>query len=89
MSSIVYVHTHRFYSEVVSFFFHFHHLQCLTSRVREAAAGGIVKPWVGRGTRVRLDVEAGLPLLLLPISSKSTQMLAVDMGFLEISNTFK
>ncbi len=43
----------------------------------------------GRGSRVMLDVEAGSPLLLIPMSSHSTKMLAVDMGSLEIHNTFK
>ena len=58
-------------------------------RIREAAAGGKVKEIADRGSRIKLDVEAGSPLLLLPMSSHSTQILALDMGFLEINNTFK
>jgi hypothetical protein len=30
--------------------------------------------------RVKLDIEAGSPLLLLPMSAHSTQILLVDLG---------
>jgi len=89
LSSIAYVHTHRFYSEVLSFFFQFHQMQCTVSRAWEVLASDEVKPVLGRGSRIRLDVEANSPLMLLPISSKSKQLLALDMGFLELSNVFK
>ena len=42
MASIVYVHTHRFNSELLTFFNQFHQLQSVMNRVREAAAGGKV-----------------------------------------------
>ena len=39
--------------------------------------------------RVRVDLEAGSPLLILPMSSFATQVLVVDLGKLEVHNTFK
>ena len=72
MASIIYVHTHRFYSEILSFFNQFHQLQSVMNRIREAAAGGMVKELAARGTRLKLDVEAGSPLLILPMSSNSS-----------------
>ena len=89
MASVVYVHTHRFYSEIMSFFIEFQQLQAVMNRVREAAAGGRVKELAERGSRIKLDVQAGSPLLLLPMCSHSDQLLAVDLGFLEIRNVFK
>ena len=37
------------------------------NRIREAAAGGSVKELAARGTRLKLDIEAGSPLLILPM----------------------
>ena len=42
-----------------------------------------------RGARVRVDLEAGSPLLILPMSSFATQVLVVYLGKLEVHNTFK
>merc|ERR550532_1695198 len=39
--------------------------------------------------RLKLDIEAGSPLLLLPLSSKSPRMLVVHLGFLRVFNIFK
>lgn len=55
MSSVIYVHTHRFYSELMSFFFQFQDQQSLMNRVREAAAvGGKVKEIAARGESFRI-----------------------------------
>ena len=89
MSSIIYVHTNRFYSELVSFFNQFHQLHSVTNRMREAAAGNSLNEMASRGTRVKLDVEAGSPLLILPMSSFSSQLLVIDLGRLEILNVFR
>ena len=89
MASIIYVHTQRFYSELLAFFNHFHQHQSVMNRIRIAAMGTEVNEMASRGSRIRLDVEAGSPLLLLPMSSKSTQILVVNLGYLEIANTFK
>ncbi|TRY62990.1 hypothetical protein TCAL_03981 [Tigriopus californicus] len=89
MASVTYVHTHRFYSEILVFFNQFHVHQSVMNSMRDVAAGGAVKDLAGRGTRIKLDIEAGSPLILLPMSSSSSKILSVDLGFLEIRNTFK
>ncbi len=61
----------------------------LNCRIRDATAGRRVKAFAARGSRIRLDVEATNPLLLLPMSSYSDQILAVDLGMLQLRNTFK
>ena len=80
MSSVIYVHTHRFYTEIVTFFNNFNQLQNVMNRIREAAAGAKVSQGLPRGLRIKLDIEAGSPLLLLPMSSHSSQILLVDLG---------
>ena len=66
MASVIYVHTQRFYSELLAFFNHFHQHQNVMNRIREAAMGSDVSEVASRGTRIHLDIEAGSPLLLLP-----------------------
>lgn len=41
-----------------------------------------------RSARIRLDVEAGAPILLIPHSSKTTDVLVVDLGKLSVNNSF-
>ena len=89
MASIIYVHTQRFYSELLAFFNHFHQHQNVMNRIRIAALGVPVNETASRGMRLKLDIEAGSPLLLLPLSSRSDRMLAIHLGFLQVSNTFK
>ncbi len=89
MASIIYVHTQRFYSELLAFFNHFHQHQNVMNRIRVAALGESVNETASRGMRLKLDIEAGSPLLLLPLSSKSPRMLVVHLGFLRVFNIFK
>ena len=88
MVSVIYVHTHRFYSELVAFFTQFNNLQSVMSRVRNAAAGSKIQNQANRGIRVRLDIEAKSPILFLPMSSNLTQIITVDLGNLSIKNNF-
>lgn len=39
--------------------------------------------------RLSLIVEAGSPIILLPVSSKSSDLLVVDLGQLSVSNVFQ
>ena len=89
MASIIYVHTQRFYSELLAFFNHFHQHQNVMNRIREAAMGTTVNETASRGMKLRLDIEAESPLLLLPVSSSSPRLLVVHLGFLRVHNAFK
>ena len=61
MASIIYVHTQRFYSELLAFFNHFHQHQNVMNRIREAAMGTTVNETASRGMKLRLDIEAESP----------------------------
>ena len=44
-------------------------------------------PW-RHGTRILLNVEAGSPVILLPVCSESDHLLVADLGNISISNRF-
>ena len=95
MTSITYVHTQRFWAVLMDFFNQFQQLQdtmnthrARTSR-KENTVGFVPQPWgTGRGSRIKLNIQADSPLLVLPMSSYSTKVLMADLGFLEVSNSF-
>ena len=98
MSSVIYVHTQRFYSELMAFFNTFnqlmaaasgHHQQQHVEPPSPSPPKAATDQQSLRGMRVRVDLEAGSPLLILPMSSFATQVLVVDLGKLEVHNTFK
>ena len=96
MTSITYVHTQRFWAVLMDFFNQFQQLQdtmnnhrARTSR-KENTVGFVPQPWgSGRGSRIKLNIQADSPLLVLPMSSCSTSVLMADLGFLEVNNCFK
>ena len=57
MSQIRYIHTHRFQSELIAYFLHFHQLLELVNHYRAAMVGAEVTE-LGRGSRVKLDITA-------------------------------
>merc|ERR1719232_1634655 len=101
MASITYVHTQRFWSVLMDFFNQFQQLQDTlnTHRHRVASGNRKGKPQsvgfkppafgTGRGSRIKLNIQADSPLLVLPMSSSSTKVLLADLGFLEINNCFQ
>lgn len=40
------------------------------------------------GRRLKLDVEIDAPVIIIPVSSQSNEALVVDLGELNLSNTF-
>lgn len=42
-----------------------------------------------RGSRIKLDIEASSPIILIPHSSRTTDVLVVDLGNLTVKNCFK
>ena len=98
MTSITYVHTQRFWSVLMNFFTEFQQLQETLNTHRftsqrkdqqQQSVGFVPEAWgTGRGSRIKLNIEADSPMLVLPMSASSTQVLMADLGFLEINNTF-
>ncbi|XP_076466689.1 LOW QUALITY PROTEIN: intermembrane lipid transfer protein VPS13D-like [Babylonia areolata] len=88
MSSIRYVHTNRFQSELVAFCQHFLQLQDVLGRMRAASAGQKINDKATRGARIKLDIEADSPILLIPESSRTDHVLVADLGRLRLTNQF-
>ncbi|XP_058408923.1 intermembrane lipid transfer protein VPS13D isoform X7 [Diceros bicornis minor] len=88
MASVQYVHTQRFQAEVVAFIQHFTQLQDVLGRQRAAIEGQTVRDQAQRGSRVLLDIEAGAPVLLIPESSRSNNLIVANLGKLKVKNKF-
>ncbi|XP_006885807.1 PREDICTED: vacuolar protein sorting-associated protein 13D [Elephantulus edwardii] len=88
MASVQYVHTQRFQAEVVAFIQHFTQLQDVLGRQRAAVEGQTVRDQAQRGSRVLLDIEAGAPVLLIPESSRSNNLIVANLGKLKVKNKF-
>ena len=98
MASITYVHTQRFWSVLMDFFNQFQQLQetlnshrISSKRQGKQNAVSFTPPTfgTGRGSRIKLNILADSPLLVLPMSSSSTKVFLADLGFLEVSNCFQ
>ncbi|XP_064137368.1 intermembrane lipid transfer protein VPS13D isoform X4 [Loxodonta africana] len=88
MASVQYVHTQRFQAEVVAFIQHFTQLQDVLGRQRAAIEGQTVRDQAQRGSRVLLDIEAGAPVVLIPESSRSNNLIVANLGKLKVKNKF-
>ncbi|ELW68630.1 Vacuolar protein sorting-associated protein 13D [Tupaia chinensis] len=88
MASVQYVHTQRFQAEVVAFIQHFTQLQDVLGRQRAAIEGQTVRDQAQRCSRVLLDIEAGAPVLLVPESSRSNNLIVANLGKLKVKNKF-
>ncbi|XP_078095171.1 intermembrane lipid transfer protein VPS13D isoform X4 [Mustelus asterias] len=88
MASVQYVHTQRFQAEVVAFIQNFTQLQDVLGRQRAAIEGQAVRDRAQRASRILLDIEAGAPVLLIPESSKSNQLIVANLGKLKVKNQF-
>ncbi|KAJ8257579.1 hypothetical protein GJAV_G00187290 [Gymnothorax javanicus] len=88
MASVRYVHTQRFQAEVVAFVQHFTQLQDVLGRQRAAIEGQAVRERPQRASRVRLEIDAGAPVLLIPESSRSPHLIVANLGQLRVRNCF-
>ncbi|XP_017773930.1 PREDICTED: vacuolar protein sorting-associated protein 13D isoform X2 [Nicrophorus vespilloides] len=86
MSSVQYVHTKRFVVEIQSFFNHFSRFHAVMAGLRAATSGKKIKDEIAR---LSLILEAQSPVILLPVSTKSSKLIIVDLGELKVTNSFK
>ena len=86
MSSVHYVHTQRFVAELQAFFRHFSQLRAMMANLR--TDGTAVIDVNRRNTRLSLELHAGAPVILLPVSSRSDELILLDLGELTASNSF-
>jgi vacuolar protein sorting-associated protein 13D len=86
MSAVHYVHTQRFVAELQAFFSHFSQLWSIMRNLRSGA--GAIIDMNKRGTRLSLELHAGAPVILLPVSSRSDELILLDLGELTAHNEF-
>ncbi|KAL0131079.1 hypothetical protein PUN28_002577 [Cardiocondyla obscurior] len=86
MSAVHYVHTQRFVADLQAFFGHFSQLWSIMRNLR-AGVGAIVDI-NKRSTRLSLQLNAGAPVILLPVSSRSDELILLDLGELTAHNRF-
>ncbi|CAD1471583.1 unnamed protein product, partial [Heterotrigona itama] len=87
MSAVHYVHTQRFVAELQAFFGHFSQLWTIMANLR--AGVGAVIDTNKRSIRLSLELEAGAPVILLPVSSRSDELILLDLGELTAHNRFE
>lgn len=85
MSSVIYVHTKRFIAEIQAFFKHFTQLHAVMRSIRAATSGQLERD---EPLKLSLSLHAGSPMILLPVSSRSSDLLAADLGRLVVTNCF-
>ena len=86
MSAVHYVHTQRFVTELQEFFIHFSQLRTVMANLR--AGGSAVIDVNTRANRLSLELHAGAPVILLPVSSRSNELILLDLGELSAHNSF-
>ncbi|XP_028134062.1 intermembrane lipid transfer protein Vps13D [Diabrotica virgifera virgifera] len=87
MASVVYVHTKRFIAEILAFFKNFAERQQMLIKSIQAATSRQLSR--DEPLRLSLIIEAKSPIILLPVSLKSPNLIVVDLGQLVVTNSFK
>lgn len=88
MSSVQLVYTQRFITETMEFFADFTELQSLLVSLRAATTGNEVDVEMDRAPRVKLEVTAGSPVIVVPQAYNSHDVLAANLGNLTVSTSF-
>ncbi|KAJ6645642.1 Vacuolar protein sorting-associated protein 13D [Pseudolycoriella hygida] len=86
MSSVKYVHTKRFVAEIQAFFKEFQQLQ--TPVLRKIKPSESKHSLQQRPLQLGLEINAGSPIILLPVSSHSDKVIVADLGELSLQNSF-
>ncbi|XP_047110726.1 vacuolar protein sorting-associated protein 13D [Schistocerca piceifrons] len=89
MSTVLYIHTKRFVAEIQAFFHHFSQLRGVMASIRAATTGREIPKSLTHAPRMLLELHAGSPVIMLPVSSLSSDILVADLGRLTVSNSFK
>jgi len=92
MSSIVVVHTNRFYTEFMDLYsLLFEQSSNASEPLPTKAVKNLTETTImpkSQKVKILMDIQAGAPVILLPYSASSEQMLVVDLGHLSVKNTF-
>lgn len=106
MSSVRYVHTKRFVTEIQVFFKEFQQLQMVRNEklicklvlpeqlemlqpvLRKMKPSDSKSTLNQRPTQLELDIKAGSPIILLPLSASSNEVIVADLGEFSLKNSF-
>ncbi len=89
MSSVKYIHTQRFISELTNYFQQFNQLQDALSRMRALSMGvGDINYGPQRSTRVKLDIQTQTPIIVIPVHTGASEALVFNLGNINIENGF-
>ncbi|KAH9277961.1 Vacuolar protein sorting-associated protein 13D [Echinococcus granulosus] len=83
-----YVHTQAFLSTTIDALDSFLQYQDLMNRVRASSEGYKVRQGAPISMRLRLDVKAEAPILVVPVSAASESVLVCNLGTLTAANDF-
>ncbi|XP_065089816.1 intermembrane lipid transfer protein Vps13D isoform X2 [Ochlerotatus camptorhynchus] len=87
MSSVRFVHTKRFIAEIQLFFKEFSQLQ--TPVMRKIKTTDLKAYLKQRPTQLGLEINAGAPILILPMAFNSEQVIVADLGEFTLKNEFR
>lgn len=82
MTSVQYVHTHRFYSEIMEFHKQFTALQ---ARIKALSSP---ESLLQRASRIKLQIKAAAPVIVIPVHYLCEKVLVADFGQLNATNKF-
>lgn len=87
MCSVRYVHTHRFYTLLLNFMQNFNEIQDLMAQIRtsKSVPMNIADMKI---FRIKVDIAAGSPVIIIPNSFSSQNTLVADLGNLTAQNVF-
>ncbi|CAG0881810.1 unnamed protein product, partial [Cyprideis torosa] len=89
MSSILYVHTHRFIDTILNFGYNFLDLQKILGKLRAGATGSEILDIDLHGMRLKLDLDIESPSLVLPLSWVNSEAMIADLGKITVTNEFR
>ncbi|VUZ38864.1 unnamed protein product, partial [Hymenolepis diminuta] len=83
-----YIHTQEFLGTAINTLDTFLQYQDLMNRVRASSEGYKVRQGAAISMRLRLDIKANAPIVLLPISDESENVLVCNLGTVKAVNDF-
>ncbi|XP_055378948.1 intermembrane lipid transfer protein Vps13D [Condylostylus longicornis] len=88
MSSVRYVHTKRFIMEIQEFIKEFLQLQTTVMKKIKSTETRLSLHHQ-RPTQLGLEINAGSPIIILPLSFDSNQLIVADLGEFSLKNSFR
>lgn len=89
MTSVKYIHTQRFLIGLTNYFQQFNQLQDALGRMRALSMGQEnIDCAPQRASRIKLDVQAETPIIVIPVHTNSIEALVLNLGNIRVENEF-